>query len=287
MHAKSMSYSLFCKIVLLFSVLTFSACAETARVTDDIPGNALESAVEIETSTGPDSGVPTNWDGAISNDVDRGRDGEAVILEFSDARVDGDASSEPVYIDRINSGCVWKAVFPELGAQNLHAVWGSAADDVYAVGDLSTLLHYDGNRWTAVAIDINADFLNVWGSGKNDVYVTGVLRDARGEKSALPIILHFDGRGWSKVDVTESYCYLSANNNFFVGTSQNNVFIIGNCGQIWHFDGSIWNAASPEQTAFNWLDLFACGSNEVYATAAALKGLYRFDALTSQFRITD
>ena len=32
--------------------------------------------------------------------------------------------------------------------QALDCVWGLAGDDVYAVGALGTILHYDGQAWT-------------------------------------------------------------------------------------------------------------------------------------------
>lgn len=51
-------------------------------------------------------------------------------------------------------GVNWTAVdLSQLSAQGipvLYKIWGRAADDIYAVGEQSFTLHYDGNAWTEV-----------------------------------------------------------------------------------------------------------------------------------------
>jgi hypothetical protein len=59
-------------------------------------------------------------------------------------------------------------------------LWGSAADDVWAVGDAGLALHWDGTTWTpieAATLGLEAnDLYTVWGTGKDDVWIAG--RDA-------------------------------------------------------------------------------------------------------------
>jgi photosystem II stability/assembly factor-like uncharacterized protein len=35
--------------------------------------------------------------------------------------------------------------------ENLNAVWGTAANSVYAVGNKGTILHYNGTSWSSMA----------------------------------------------------------------------------------------------------------------------------------------
>lgn len=68
----------------------------------------------------------------------------------------------------------------------LHALWGASANDVWAVGELGTVLHYDGTSWTpssvAWPLGTKAHLNGVWGSGPDDVWIVG---DG--------IVLHFTG----------------------------------------------------------------------------------------------
>jgi len=50
-------------------------------------------------------------------------------------------------------------------------VWGTSAQDVYAVG-VGTILHYDGQGWTEV-LAASQRLAGVWGASPTDVFVTG------------------------------------------------------------------------------------------------------------------
>ncbi|MFT3693607.1 MAG: hypothetical protein QM831_10740 [Kofleriaceae bacterium] len=57
----------------------------------------------------------------------------------------------------------------------MHAIWARAANDVYAVGGLDTIVHYDGTSWTAVphTADANREINAVWGDGSYVVAAGG------------------------------------------------------------------------------------------------------------------
>ena len=61
-------------------------------------------------------------------------------------------------------------------AENVHSlfkVWGDGTN-VYAVGQLGTVLRYDGSAWTAIDTgESSEDFISVWGRGPNEVYFAG------------------------------------------------------------------------------------------------------------------
>ena len=71
---------------------------------------------------------------------------------------------------------------------DLRGIFGFGADDVWAVGDDATVLHWDGKVWSRLAspFDSAADkprLFSVWGSAPNDVWIGG-----------NGVILHFEGK---------------------------------------------------------------------------------------------
>jgi uncharacterized repeat protein (TIGR01451 family) len=55
----------------------------------------------------------------------------------------------------------------------LKGVWGSGGSDVFAVGDVGTILHYDGAAWSAMSSGTSGGFRGVWGSSGGDVFAVG------------------------------------------------------------------------------------------------------------------
>ncbi len=69
-------------------------------------------------------------------------------------------------------------IVPAPGIADLRGVYGFGGDDVWAVGDDATVLHWDGHTWTALAtpFDGTSDkprLFSVWGSGPKDVWIGG------------------------------------------------------------------------------------------------------------------
>ena len=61
---------------------------------------------------------------------------------------------------------------------DLRGVFGFANDDIWAVGEQGTIVHWDGESWTSVAtpLDDMPDrplLMSVWGSSPNDVWFSG------------------------------------------------------------------------------------------------------------------
>ena len=72
--------------------------------------------------------------------------------------------------------------------QTLRSIWGASASDVWAVGDVGTILHYDGTRWTAQVSGTTANLGRVWGVSPTEVYAA----------AAGNVILRYDGTSWSQ-----------------------------------------------------------------------------------------
>jgi hypothetical protein len=89
------------------------------------------------------------------------------------------------------------------GTQLLYGIWGSAANNLWAVGgdpnneDTGGVVwHYDGLEWTAqdlsgVVVDGLPTLYKVWGRSPNEVYAAG----RRG------VIIRFDGGNWTQLQV--------------------------------------------------------------------------------------
>jgi formylglycine-generating enzyme required for sulfatase activity len=77
--------------------------------------------------------------------------------------------------------------------RTLLSVWGTASDNVFAVGSAGTILHYDGNMWEQISspMTMTVTVYAVSGSGPDDVYFVG--HEGTGGMSTL---LRYRGGAW-------------------------------------------------------------------------------------------
>jgi hypothetical protein len=142
------------------------------------------------------------------------------------------------------------------GANTLTGVSASSATDAWAVGTLccarrhagiGTLTeHWDGVAWTIVSspdTDFNDDILNaVSDISPSNVWAVGLVKQS-GFRSGVPLIVHWNGAGWSTVATpsvpTGTLRAVSgdqASDVWAVGDSQGRAI-------AFHFNGSTWSAA--------------------------------------------
>ena len=183
----------------------------------------------------------------------------------------------------------------------MSGIWGSAADDVYAVGDKATILHYDGVRWSQVTHPLSGTvnpLYDVWGSSSADVFVVGfgailhyngtdwvtmdinaISEDSNNFKSVWGAsgadvyvsvdwgVIHYDGKNWSLIPDISVYGSLSA----IWGSSDTDIFIAGNgydkgmgkgYGVIWHFDGTGWGSRTFD---YGFSNVWGTSGTDVYA----------------------
>jgi len=99
----------------------------------------------------------------------------------------------------IDHGVTWNAPTTPLATGGFFALWGSGANDLYAVGAYGRILHStDGEHWTAQASGTTKHLSAVWGSGPTDVYVAGdqtLLHSGDGGQSWHPIATDFEITG--------------------------------------------------------------------------------------------
>jgi hypothetical protein len=77
------------------------------------------------------------------------------------------------------------------GQKDVNALWGSAPDDVWLVGDYGTLHHWDGVRWTSLGFGIE-HIRDVDGCASDDVWAVG----------HHGLVLHWNGEGWTRAPLS-------------------------------------------------------------------------------------
>ena len=140
---------------------------------------------------------------------------------------------------------------------SLKAVWGSSANDVYAVGENGTILHYDGESWSEMNYSTSESLSDLWGSSSTDIFVVG----------SSGTIIHYDGNSWSEMISTENK-YL----NGIWGSSSTDVFAVGSAWNsetnttaafILHYDGFTWREKTSNISGF-LDDVWGSSANDVY-----------------------
>tara|TARA_R110002073_G_scaffold140253_11_gene290930 strand:+ start:29069 stop:31297 length:2229 start_codon:yes stop_codon:yes gene_type:complete len=139
------------------------------------------------------------------------------------------------------------------------AVWGSALDNIYAIGgDGGTLAHFNGNNW--VAEDANAEanrFRRIDGSSANNVWAVG-----DGDT-----ISRFDGSNWVAISPPESgqisnifsAVYTDSPSFTVVGTIQNGT----SESSVFIWDGATWTKADLEITG-DVVDIAGSGPDNIW-----------------------
>jgi hypothetical protein len=176
-----------------------------------------------------------------------------------------------------HKAAVWR--FPDTATYGwLHSIWGLSSNDLYAVGDKGTILHFDGSNWTKMNCPTTKDLYSICGTSDNNVWACGYNLETQ-----QTVILHFAGAYWSidsvsnrppsetggflsvwacdsashhRAYTTGSMLYRKTDANgwnrdssslttnlygqFVTGSSSNNLFVVGTGGSVLHWNGNSW-----------------------------------------------
>jgi uncharacterized repeat protein (TIGR01451 family) len=129
----------------------------------------------------------------------------------------------------------WQWQNPWPTPYKLWGVWGSDGSDVFAVGYVGTIMHYNGTTWSTMSSATTSYLSGVWGSSDSDVFAVGTYG----------AIVHYDGAAWSAMDsgTTEGLSGVW-------GSSGGDVFAVGGPGTILHYDGTIWSTMDSGTTDY-------------------------------------
>jgi hypothetical protein len=151
----------------------------------------------------------------------------------------------------------WSAQYP--AAVTLFDVWGASPTDVYAVGALGTILHYDGTDWRTMTSGTSDYLVAVWGSSSSDVYAHGCPAYDPNHPNYRCTTLHCDGTAWSELANGYPRHLMGV-----WGTSSTDVYAVGELGRIMHYDGAEWSAVTSG-TNLNLHGVWGTSSSDVYA----------------------
>jgi hypothetical protein len=201
--------------------------ANCAGGTDCLDSNV---AVHPGASEGP-GGAPSCSDG-LDNDCDGDADGL-------------DPACVGPLVEMSCNAAGWCLQHPAPTERDLLGIWGAAANDIWAVGEGGTILHYDGSAWSRVTSPTTEQLNAVFGSSANDVWAVGnsgsILRRQSG---SWDIVTSFPGK------ILDDVWALDANHAWAVGSG------------IFAWDGSTWQQVS---TVTSFRGVFGFNANDVWA----------------------
>ncbi len=110
--------------------------------------------------------------------------------------------------------------------------------------------------WTAIQEDLPGALLSVWGTGPDDVWSVGAdARDGQG-----PLVLHFDGTGWTRLTTGETGGTLW----WVTGVPGGPIWMGGDGGVILRFDGAQFTRMQTPGTA-TVFGIWGASADDVWA----------------------
>jgi alpha-tubulin suppressor-like RCC1 family protein len=195
----------------------------------------------------------------------------------------------------------WIRMKHSLTTNNINAVWGSSENDIFAVGDNHTILHFDGNQWARMHAPYSFGFpsliltetlhlISVWGISEDNIYAVGNYK--RSERrldldfnfltfyTYSGRILHYDGDNWSETKQIDNFILTSIN-----GSSNTEIYVTG-------YDQSTKKGKiyKKEEDGDGWTVFFSFTNSEEYFNdmflsqdmnsklAVGKKGIISFDS---------
>lgn len=159
----------------------------------------------------------------------------------------------------------WSLQYPmDIGIYDIVAL---DANHVWAVGELGTVLFYDGNQWTKQESGTDKDLVSVSGSPPSTVWAVGyaIDRNTPGSGPGTGTVLSYKNEAWVEMESPENHI-------FDVAVSDNShAWIVGACN-IYLWDGSTYTETGV--LIYVPHDLFALDSTHVWAGEKAAIGLY-------------
>jgi hypothetical protein len=148
-----------------------------------------------------ENGRITHWDGAKLSEMTSGTKAtifgvwaasptDAWAVGGTPVAMDGGVVENDVVL-HWDGGAWTPAMLPMKLGRSYFKVWGASADDVFVVGEASTIWRRSAGAWTLGPQLAHGTLLTVHGCSANEVYAVGG-RD----------VLKFDGSAWSAMNVT-------------------------------------------------------------------------------------
>jgi hypothetical protein len=183
-------------------------------------------------------------------------------------RSTGEQASEAVVIHF--DGQEWNDISPH-GQGSVDAMWGFGQGELYALaGNYWSspkniqVLHWNGEGWSVLAEMEGTSPTDLWGSSPDDLYA---LHGGS--------ILRFDGSSWQYVE-DEAFGDSWNGPHSVWGSAADDVFVVGNGGMVFHFDGENWTEM-PGCGDGGLVSVWGNGPSDVYAVGD--DGVFHFDGV--------
>lgn len=130
----------------------------------------------------------------------------------------------------------WVDIAPDVGDVDYAAVWGTGAEDFFAVGNGGVIVRYqEGRPWHVWRLQSGANLEGIWGTDTGNVYAVG----------SGGTIVRFDGVSWETMESGTTLSLAAVH-----GRGRGDIYAVGLGGTILHFDGVRWlNLPSGVATA--------------------------------------
>jgi hypothetical protein len=157
---------------------------------------------------------------------------------------------------------------------DINAVYGTSAANVFAVGQNKIasegtiakgfILRYDGNSWSTLYDKAPGVLTGVWSSPYSEVFAVGTNTVIHNPEDVQTngVLVQYNVNTGSIKTITNSHAL-----NDVWGTSNNDVFVVGSGGFIWHFDGTTWTEMNSG-TGNNLLDIWGTSPTDIWAVGA-------------------
>lgn len=152
----------------------------------------------------------------------------------------------------------WENPLPQ--GNTMRSIWGTAANDIWAVGEAGTILHYDGVTWSSPIATGEAgtqDLFSIYGTSATDIWAVG----ARGT------LVHWNGTAWS---VSNQSGLATTQNLAAIWGSGKEYWAVGAGGTILHYDGMDWSGApgNGQVTTANLAAIWGSSPTDIWAVGA-------------------
>lgn len=140
----------------------------------------------------------------------------------------------------------WQNTFPT--TNTLYGIWGAGSNNVFAVGENGTIIHYNGNSWSPMNSGTTNHLYGIWGKSINSIFVVG-------DKGT---ILYYNGYGWYPMNSGTTNTLRAV-----WGWNSSYVLAIGDNFTILLFDGNVWTSISSGGTSC-LTGIWGSGPNDIF-----------------------
>lgn len=166
-----------------------------------------------------------------------------------------------------NAGHGWVPVEVDAGSL-IWNIYGTAPDNIYAVGERGLILHYDGAVWSRVPSGTTKTLYGVWASPGRDAWIVG------GNPTGSPgdaVILRGTPAGFEEVgDLPRTE--LPDTLFKIYGSDEPGLIAVGRDGTVLRHDGETWRReAVPTTTPL--ISLWGRSATDVYAVGGHASGV--------------